>query len=379
MDKPRYRTKLTCRWTQSLYGHNRYNICQTHNIEIPDDKIIVLGNEKYKTKDDVILYMLNFQMGRRNLGIEVRYKIVQKYKPLLISKAKENLSNAGKGLTTLTKVNVRKTLADMAGCSEGQYHKLEKIYQSDNEEVKQKIDNKEMSVNAGYKDVTDRQKDTVDNDIRQAPKKHVEENNISHAQSSTEKFDNEITTIDAQIEQLYEEKESLIRDRFEAFRKYNQDLTCEYIRIDGYMGYEYKIFLVRGNNRVFFTQHNSSYWDQTTEELFESIDLNITTFEIKQQTTLSKDEKAVITEKIFSIKNTVLQDSEDRSRQNNNDWSKLLNQSILQYRYTEKQKEWISDIYKIACKEFHPDINKSEDATEAMQFINKLFKESLGA
>ena len=42
-------------------GHNRYDICKKHNIEP------IIGTLAYKTKEEVMEWMLDIQLGRRNL------------------------------------------------------------------------------------------------------------------------------------------------------------------------------------------------------------------------------------------------------------------------------------------------------------------------
>lgn len=71
-------------------GHNRYTIHEKYDMEIPEDKITVLDNEKYETKDDVMFYMLQYQLGRRNLSIQQRYHLVEANAHLLEKQAKEN-------------------------------------------------------------------------------------------------------------------------------------------------------------------------------------------------------------------------------------------------------------------------------------------------
>lgn len=138
-------------------GHNRRNICLKHNLEC---KIYQLDTTVYKTKADVINWMIENQLGRRNLSLTEKYEIVQKYKSEIESKAMQNLSDAGKGLSTLSKVNTRKEMAKIVGTSEGTYSKLDKVFHSDNSMVKDDLKAGKISVNmssiikAGYKQLT---------------------------------------------------------------------------------------------------------------------------------------------------------------------------------------------------------------------------------
>ena len=78
------------------------------------------------TREDVKQWMLEQQLGRRNLSEAERYEIVQKFKNVIKQKAKENQSSGGKGLSNLSKVNTRKEMAKVVGVSEGTYQKMER-------------------------------------------------------------------------------------------------------------------------------------------------------------------------------------------------------------------------------------------------------------
>lgn len=62
-------------------GHNRYKILKKHNIGFKywEDYKIMYANE-LPTRDDVKRWMLEQQLGRRNLSDAEKYEIVQKFK-----------------------------------------------------------------------------------------------------------------------------------------------------------------------------------------------------------------------------------------------------------------------------------------------------------
>ena len=111
-------------------------------------------------------WMLDIQLGRRNLSPIQRIAITEKYRPIYEKQARENLSLGGRngGLSNLSKpsqksskalsvenkIDVRAKLAETAGVSTDTYSKGKKILDSDNEEVKEKVLSGEMSINAGY-------------------------------------------------------------------------------------------------------------------------------------------------------------------------------------------------------------------------------------
>lgn len=62
--------------------HNRYSICKKHNIEP------VIGTLAYDTKEEVMEWMLDIQLGRRNLSPIQRIAITEKYRPIYEKQAK---------------------------------------------------------------------------------------------------------------------------------------------------------------------------------------------------------------------------------------------------------------------------------------------------
>ena len=68
-------------------GHNRYQICQKHGITD-----YTVGTLAYKTKEEVMEWMLDIQLGRRNLSPIQRIAVAEKYRPIYEEQAKRNLS-----------------------------------------------------------------------------------------------------------------------------------------------------------------------------------------------------------------------------------------------------------------------------------------------
>ena len=63
-------------------GHNRYEICEKYKIGFEEIK---LG---YNTKDEIIMWMLENQLGRRNLTDVQRIIIAEKYRDIIEKQAK---------------------------------------------------------------------------------------------------------------------------------------------------------------------------------------------------------------------------------------------------------------------------------------------------
>lgn len=152
-------------------GHNRYSICKKHNIDY------VVGTLAYETKEQVMEWMLDIQLGRRNLSPIQRIAVAEKYRPIYEKMAKENLSTGGRngGLTTQNKplvnlpnpstsVNTSEKLAQIAGVSEKTYRMGAKVLNSDNEDVKNRVLSGETSISAGYRELQNENKKTQSSD-----------------------------------------------------------------------------------------------------------------------------------------------------------------------------------------------------------------------
>ena len=102
-------------------GHNRYRICQKHNISFRTLQ------KEFATKDDVKLWMLQNQLSRRNLSDLARVEMVRKCEDAVKAQAKlrqlSGLTNQG----SLVSVNLRtrgrasNELGELAGVSASTY------------------------------------------------------------------------------------------------------------------------------------------------------------------------------------------------------------------------------------------------------------------
>lgn len=100
-------------------------------------------------------WMLDIQLGRRNLSPIQRIAVAEKYRPIYEKQAKENLRLAEGGdrrsekfkqnqgsqnsSKVENKIDVRAKLAKTAGVSTDTYSKGKKILESDNEELKKEV------------------------------------------------------------------------------------------------------------------------------------------------------------------------------------------------------------------------------------------------
>lgn len=95
-------------------------------------------------------WMLDIQLGRRNLSPIQRIAVAEKYRPIYEKQAKENKSlnggdkksesqNSSTPISKENKIDVRAKLAKTAGVSTDTYSKGKKILDSDNEELKNEV------------------------------------------------------------------------------------------------------------------------------------------------------------------------------------------------------------------------------------------------
>ena len=151
-------------------GHNRYSICRKHNIDY------TIGTLAYETKEEVMRWMLDIQLGRRNLTPIQRILVAEKYRPVYEKQAKENLSkavsesNKNRANPTLPNlvnmeqkpIDTTQELANIAGVGKETYRMGAKILNSDDEELKQRVMSGKTKISTGYKELQNKSKPKVD-------------------------------------------------------------------------------------------------------------------------------------------------------------------------------------------------------------------------
>lgn len=313
-------------------GHNRYNILKKHNIDWhywQDYKIMA----ELDTREDVKQWMLEQQLGRRNLSDAEKYEIVQKFKSVFQKKAKENQSLGGKGLANLPKVDTRKEMAKSIGVSEGTYRKLDTVMQSGNEELKQQLREKKVSTDKAYQEIKN-------------PKK---EESVTPEQKIIE-FDNRMNDIDKEISSLRTERETLMRRRSSLFE--SLDIPCElkygFVEKDKIGLSRDCIFYVEidGHKQVFVTA--SVYSDESPLDSWSFI--------------MSRVPERYKNDFIMLWKKAHYEEVEEFNR-------RLDELNKRQKASEEDGKDFYKQCYKTLAKSVHPDEGGN---VEAMQCLNQL-------
>lgn len=157
-------------------GHNRYDICQKHNITD-----YVVGTLAYETKEEVMEWMLDIQLGRRNLSPIQRIAIAEKYRPIYEKQAKERQATSTGGVNPQLTQNfveadknknrsdneTNAKLAKIANVNRETYRQAKRVLDSNNEDLKQRVLSGETAISTGYKEL-----------IGKKENKKVEDNNV---------------------------------------------------------------------------------------------------------------------------------------------------------------------------------------------------------
>lgn len=322
-------------------GHNRYKILKKNNISRRywcDYKI--LYEDELPTREDVKQWMLEQQLGRRNLSEAERYEIVQKFKTVIKQKARENQSSGGKGLSNLSKVNTRKEMAKAVGVSEGTYQKMERVMESDNEELKQRLREKKISVDKAYQEVHSKKKPSY------TPLQQIQ------------KIDDRLDEVDREINELNVEKRELIRRRLSIFEAL--DIPCElkyeFVEKDPYLiSRKCKFYIEVNGYRQNYVECNV-YYDVNPADIW-----------------MSKIPEKYKCDFIMLWQKAHKEDIEWHKKQEeerNREWETFKKEYKESMEIDLKtSKDFYKQCYRVLAKSIHPDTGGD---LEAMQYLNQL-------
>lgn len=317
-------------------GHNRYRILKKNNISLNYWDYKIIYADELPTRDDVKRWMLEQQLGRRNLSDIEKYEIVQKFKSVFEQKAKQNQSLGGKGLSNLSKVNTRKQMANATGVSEGSYRKIDAVMQSDNEELKQKLRDKKISTDAAYKKLK---------------KKELDQKPLTPEQE-IDRLDKRIDSIEKTMKMLMDEKEKLLDQRISVIGKLDVKCPVEYKWVkSGTFFYFWKAqFYVKSDGKknvlgeylVYGEEYSSNYSMEQVPEKFRS--------DFRMVWKKAHDE-------------VVQREQESLDELLNNSDSVILTDKTI-----------LKKFYRVLANTYHPDNDKTGDP-EMMQYVNELKNE----
>lgn len=131
-------------------GHNRYEICTTHDVPFQTVQ------KDFAGRDDAKLWMMRNQLARRNLNDFQRIEITHKCEGAVRTKAAERQQASrfgGVGKFSLATGQARDELGAMAGVSGKTYEHAVKVLNTAPQETLDALRRGEMSIDRAYKEI----------------------------------------------------------------------------------------------------------------------------------------------------------------------------------------------------------------------------------
>jgi 16S rRNA G966 N2-methylase RsmD len=162
-------------------GHNRYKIAQDWCL------VFRLESKEFKSEQDVKVWMILNQFGRRNIGNYTRAKLALELEDIFKEKAKENqgkrtdiCQNSDKSLDLFSEekpvkinkiepIDTKREVAKVANLSHDTIAKVKKIEQKATPEIKEKLSTGELHINKVYLDIKKEEKkeETIQKKVEQ--------------------------------------------------------------------------------------------------------------------------------------------------------------------------------------------------------------------
>ena len=145
-------------------GHHRYDILRKHNLNI--DVI----NMQFSSELEAMYWIWINQKNRRNLSAWELGKHALMFEPIIKKRAKENQGTRTdipqNSAESLSPIETREEIAKIAGVSHDTISKVKVIESSASNELKQKLDNQEISINQAYQQIkTEERKKEFENKL----------------------------------------------------------------------------------------------------------------------------------------------------------------------------------------------------------------------
>lgn len=158
-------------------GHNRYEIANKHNLKFQTEEIA------FEDEDAVKVFVINLQLGRRNLVEFVKIELMQKRKEILLKVGKESQGQRNDILSINDKKlephNTRKQLSKELKISSGKLAQAEIVIKKASPQVKEKLRAGEISINNAYQDIKKEEKIKVRTELIEKQKKDISENKLT--------------------------------------------------------------------------------------------------------------------------------------------------------------------------------------------------------
>ena len=177
-------------WNDTIVdGHNRYQLAQKHSLQFD------LHEVDFNSQDEAVLWIIDNQLGRRNLTDFVKLELQQKRADVLYERGKsiksevainrgfagnqhtkvDDLSIIDKTSRTEPAHNTRNEIAESLNWSTGKVAQGQYVIKHAPEEVKEKLRAGELSMNEAYKAIkTEEKKAIVQEQIQVLKEKEVQ-------------------------------------------------------------------------------------------------------------------------------------------------------------------------------------------------------------
>ena len=339
-------------------GHNRYKICSKNGIELSD---YCFEPVYFDSKKDVIKWMLENQLARRNLQTIQRIAIAEKYRPIFEKQAKANQSlgggdkrsenyqksagpNLAQAVDKKRKLTTDEKLSKISGVKKTTYKMGVKVLKSDNEDLKQRVLSGKTSISSGYREL---RKSEYENSVLKKEEKNTQEQRIIEAV-------NRMNEIDREISSLRTERESLMRKRSMIFE--SLDIECE-------LKYEFvekeKIGLSR--DCVFYLEIDEHRQIFVTASVYsDESPLDSWSFIMNKVPERYKNDFIMLWKKAHFEEFTRRLDELDKRQK----------EAELKVTVSGDRKDFYKRCFRILAKNFHPD--NGDGNMEDMQCLNQL-------
>jgi len=139
-------------WNDTIIdGHNRYEICQKHNIPFEIKEL------KFRSRNDAKKWIILNQFDRRNISAWQRGQMAIELKAIFSAKARENqgrrtdiCQNSDKSIQP---IDTKKELAKIAGVSHDTIARVEKIRSEGTPKQIERLQTREASINEVYNEI----------------------------------------------------------------------------------------------------------------------------------------------------------------------------------------------------------------------------------
>lgn len=136
-----------------LDGHNRYKVCRAYNIEFKTKEL------NFESREKAILWIINNQLGRRNIISFDRINLEFTKKSLI----------TGKSVSLMTR-DMRKEIAKSTGTSEGLIAQVKRIHEVlspvEIQEVREKINKNKETIGSIYRKIINKEKEEKRKELR---------------------------------------------------------------------------------------------------------------------------------------------------------------------------------------------------------------------